>query len=173
MIVPFPAGGGSTDTLARIVAERHAATLGQPVIIENVGGAGGTIGVGRVARAAPDGYTVDLGQWTSHVDQRRRSMTLTFDLLKDLDAGLDDRGHSAVADRRRRTLPANNLKELIAWLKANPDKADGRQRRRRQRRRRSAGIYFQQNTGTKFKIVPYRGGGADDAGPGGRPDRPD
>ena len=66
MIVPFPAGGGS-DILARLVADRMKVSLGQPVIVENVGGAGGTIGTARVARAAPDGYTIGFGQWTSHV----------------------------------------------------------------------------------------------------------
>ena len=82
MIVPFPAGGG-TDILARIVAERMRASLGQPVIIENVGGAGGTIGIGRVARAAPDGYTIGIGQWTSHVGSGAL-YPITYDLLKDL-----------------------------------------------------------------------------------------
>src|ERR1700757_3085010 len=66
LIVPFPAGG-STDAGGRIVAGRMRASLGQAVVIENVGGAGGSIGVGRVARAAPDGYTLDIGQWDTHV----------------------------------------------------------------------------------------------------------
>jgi tripartite-type tricarboxylate transporter receptor subunit TctC len=66
LIVPFPPGG-STDTAARIIAEAMRPTLGQPVVIENVGGAGGSIAVGRVARAAPDGYTIDIGQWDTHV----------------------------------------------------------------------------------------------------------
>ena len=82
MIVPFPAGGGS-DILARIMAEQMRATLGQPVIIENVGGAGGTIGTTRVARSAADGYTIGFGQWSSHVGAGAL-YPLTFDLLKDL-----------------------------------------------------------------------------------------
>ena len=82
MIVPFPAGGGS-DILARIVAEQMRLSLGQPVIVENVGGAGGTIGTARVARSTPDGYTIGFGQWTSHVGSGAL-YPLTFDLLKDL-----------------------------------------------------------------------------------------
>src|SRR3982751_4064473 len=66
LIVPFPPGG-STDVVGRIVAERMRPLLGQPLIIENVGGAGGSIALGRVARAAPDGYTIDIGQWDTHV----------------------------------------------------------------------------------------------------------
>ena len=153
MIVPFPAGGGS-DILARIVAERMKSSLGQPVIIENVGGAGGTIGTTRVARATPDGYTIGFGQWTSHVGAGAL-YPLTFDLLKDLTpvAPLTSARLWLIG---RRSLPANNLKELIAWLKANPEKA-------------TAGtigvgsgtqlclIYLQQNTGTRFQLVPYRG----------------
>jgi tripartite-type tricarboxylate transporter receptor subunit TctC len=153
MIVPFPAGGGS-DILARIVAEHMKQSLGQPVIIENVGGAGGTIGTTRVARSAPDGYTIGFGQWTSHVGSGAL-YNLSFDLLKDL-APVAPLTTAKLWLIGRGDLPANNLKELIAWLKANPDKA-------------TAGtigagsgtqlclIYLQQNTGTKFQLVPYRG----------------
>jgi tripartite-type tricarboxylate transporter receptor subunit TctC len=153
MIVPFPAGGGS-DILARIVAERMKLTLGQPVIIENVGGAGGTIGTTRVARSAPDGYTLGFGQWSSHVGSGAL-YPLTFDLLKDLTpvARLTEARLWIIG---RSDLPAKDLKELIAWLKANPGKA-------------TAGtigagsgtqlcfIDFQNNTGTSFHLVPYRG----------------
>jgi tripartite-type tricarboxylate transporter receptor subunit TctC len=153
MIVPFPAGGGS-DILARVVAERMRVSLGQPVIVENVGGAGGTIGTTRVARSTPDGYTIGFGQWTSHVGGGAL-YPLTFDLLKDLTpvAPLTTAKLWLIG---RSDLPANNLKELIAWLKANPDKATGATI--------GAGsgtqlclIYLQQNTGTKFQLVPYRG----------------
>lgn len=153
MIVPFPAGGGS-DILSRIVAERMKVSLGQPVIVENVGGAGGTIGTTRVVRAAPDGYTIGFGQWTSHVGAGAL-YPLTFDLLKDLTpvAPLTTAKLWLVG---RSDLPANNLKELIAWLKANPDKATGGTI--------GAGsgtqlclIYLQQNTGTRFQLVPYKG----------------
>jgi tripartite-type tricarboxylate transporter receptor subunit TctC len=153
MIVPFPAGGGS-DILARVVADQMKHTLGQPVIVENVGGAGGTIGTARVARSAPDGYTIGFGQWTSHVGSGAL-FPLTFDLLKDLTpvARLTTAVLWLIG---RGDLPANNLRELIAWLKANPDKATAATI--------GAGsgtqlclIYFQQNTGTKFQLVPYRG----------------
>src|SRR6266581_3361093 len=83
MVVPFPAGG-STDVIGRILAEKMRMSLGQTVIIENVGGAGGSIGVGRVARAAPDGYTLDIGQWDTHVGNGAL-YPLTYDLQKDLE----------------------------------------------------------------------------------------
>ncbi len=153
MIVPFPAGGGS-DILARLVAERMRVLLGQPVIVENVSGAGGTIGTTRVARSAPDGYTIGFGQWTSHVGGGAL-YPLTFDLLKDL-APVAPLTTAKLWLIGRSDLPANNLRELIAWLKANPDKASGGTI--------GAGsgtqlclIYLQQNTGTKFQLVPYRG----------------
>ena len=153
MIVPFPAGGGS-DILARIVADGMRQQLGQPVIIENVGGAGGTIGTTRVVRSAPDGYTVGFGQWTSHVGSGAL-YPLSFDLLKDL-TPVAPLTSAALWLVGRSSLPANNLKELIDWLKANPDKATAGNI--------GAGsgtqlclIYFQQNTGTRFQIVPYRG----------------
>jgi tripartite-type tricarboxylate transporter receptor subunit TctC len=153
MIVPFPAGGGS-DILARIVADGMRQQLGQPVIIENVGGAGGTIGTTRVARSAPDGYTVGFGQWTSHVGSGAL-YPLSFDLLKDL-TPVAPLTSAALWLIGRSNLPANNLKELIDWLKANPDKATAGNI--------GAGsgtqlclIYLQQNTGTNFQIVPYRG----------------
>jgi tripartite-type tricarboxylate transporter receptor subunit TctC len=151
--VPFPAGGGS-DILARIVADRVKVSLGQPVVVENVGGAGGTIGTARVARAAPDGYTIGFGQWTSHVGAGAL-YALSFDLLKDLTpvAPLTSARLWLIG---RSGLPAGNLKELVAWLKANPGKA-------------TAGtigvgsgtqlclIYLQNNTGTQMQLVPYRG----------------
>ena len=80
LVVPFPPGG-STDVAARIMAEKMRPILGQPIIIENVGGAGGSIGVGRVARAAPDGYTIDIGQWDTHVGSI--IYNLNYDLQKD------------------------------------------------------------------------------------------
>jgi len=153
MIVPFPAGGGS-DILARIVAEHMRPSLGQPVIVENVGGAGGTIGTARVARAAPDGYTIGFGQWTSHVGSGAL-YPLSFDLLKDL-TPIAPLTTAVLWLIGRGDLPPNNLKELIAWLKAHPDTATAATI--------GAGsgtqlclIYLQQNTGTKFQLVPYRG----------------
>ena len=119
IIVPFPAGGPA-DTLARIMAERMRVSLGQPVIIENVTGASGSIGTGRVARAAPDGYTLSLGNWprTSSTARSMRSVRCVNDF--EPVALLVDQPQLIVA---KKTMPANDLKELIAWLKANPDKA--------------------------------------------------
>jgi tripartite-type tricarboxylate transporter receptor subunit TctC len=151
LVVPFPPGG-STDVIGRILAERLKAPLGQPVIIENVGGAGGVIGVGRVARAAPDGYTIDIGQWDTHV-ANGAIYPLTYDLVKDFEpiVAISSNPYMMLA---RKGMPGEDLKGLIAWLKANPDKATqasptaGSQ---------VAGAYFQSLTGTKLQIVPYRG----------------
>src|SRR5262249_19050222 len=120
VIVPFPAGGPA-DTLARIVTERMRGSLGQPLIIENIGGAGGSIGVTRVVRSAPDGYTVCWGNGTSHVGGPA-IYPVQFDALQDLEpiALLPVAPLSIAAHR---SVPANNLDELIAWLKVNPDKA--------------------------------------------------
>ena len=153
IVVPYPAGG-PTDTLARILAEHVRVSLGQPVIIENVSGAGGSIGVGRVARAAPDGYTVSIGHWQTHV-LNGASYQLPYDVVNDFEpvSLLADTPQWIVA---RKTLPAKNLSELIAWLKENPGKATagtvgvgGPE---------ITGIYFQRTTGTSFQFVPYRGG---------------
>jgi tripartite-type tricarboxylate transporter receptor subunit TctC len=154
MIVPFPAGG-PTDVLARILAEAMRNTLGQPVVIENVTGAGGSIGVGRVVRAAPDGYTLSIGQWETHV-LNGATYALQYDLVKDLEpvALLADTPQWIVA---KAAMPANDLTELIGWMKDNPGKAtvgtvgsagSGL----------VAGSYFQKHTGTSFTFVPYRGG---------------
>ncbi len=151
MVVPFPPGG-STDVVGRIIVQRMKTSLGQSVIIENVGGAGGSIGVGRVARATPDGYTIDLGQWDTHV-ANGAVYPLTYDLIRDFEpiGAISSNPYMLVG---RKTLPADDLKGLIAWLRANPDKATqgtptvGAQ---------VAGAYFQRETGTRFQLVPYRG----------------
>jgi len=155
MIVPYPPGG-PTDTLARIFAERLRASLGQPVIIENVGGGAGSIGVARAARAAPDGYTINFGNVASHVFSTV-VFKLQYDVLSDLEpVALMTTSPMWLLSGVR--LPANNLKELIAWLKANPDKASaavvgpGSPAH-------LCGVYFQNNTGTKFQFVPYKGAG--------------
>src|SRR5438132_10975846 len=112
--VPCPPGG-STDAAARIMAERMRATLGQSVVIENVGGAGGSIAVGRVARASPDGYTFDIGQWDTHVGSI--IYPLSYDLQKDFEPiGLISINPQLMVGRKR--LPADDLTGLIAWLKA-------------------------------------------------------
>src|SRR4030095_8236063 len=120
MVVPYPAGG-PTDTIGRIIAEGLRASLGQPVIIENVGGASGSIGTGRVARAAPDGYTVVLGIWNTHV-ANAVTYALQYDVVNDFEpvALLADAPMLLVA---KKAVPANDVKELIAWLKANPNKS--------------------------------------------------
>jgi tripartite-type tricarboxylate transporter receptor subunit TctC len=153
LIVPFPPGGPN-DTLGRLMAERMRASLGQPVIVENVSGANGTIGVGRVARAAPDGYTIGVGTWATHV-VNPAIYALPYDTVKDFEP-LVLLAASAPLLVGRLTLPANNLMELIAWLKANPDKATmgtvgpGSPPH-------VAGIALQAATGTRFRFVPYRG----------------
>src|SRR5436309_15589670 len=116
LVVPFPPGG-STDAAARIMAERMRVSLGQPIVIENVGGAGGSIGVGRVARSAPDGYTFDIGQWDTHVGSI--IYKLDYDLEKDFDpiALISNNPQLMVA---KNDLPANTLAELVAWMKENP-----------------------------------------------------
>src|ERR1700709_891083 len=118
LVVPFPPGG-STDAAARIMGERMRSSLGQPVVIENIGGAGGSIGAGRVARAAPDGYTFDIGQWDTHVGSI--IYKLDYDLEKDFEpiALISTNPQLMVA---KNDLPANNLGELVTWMKANPGK---------------------------------------------------
>jgi tripartite-type tricarboxylate transporter receptor subunit TctC len=155
MIVPFAAGGG-TDVLARILAERMSRPLGQTVIVENVAGAAGVIGVGRAVHAPPDGYTLSIGTLTTHV-LIGGLYTLQFDLLKDL-APIAELAAEPLLIVVRKSLPVNDLQELIAWLKANPDKASAG----------TAGVgatghltglSFQKVTGTRYQFVPYRGNG--------------
>ena len=153
MIVPFPAGG-ATDTLARFLGEQMRGVLGQPVIIENIGGAAGSIGVGRAVRSPADGYTLSIGTSTTHM-LTGGLYALPFDLLKDLEPVIQI-GSEPLLIVGKKALPADDLKGLIAWLKANPDKASvgiagvgatGH----------LSGIAFQKETGTKFQFVPYRG----------------
>ncbi len=116
VIVPF-AAGGPTDALARIMAERMRKTLGQPVVVENTTGAAGSIGVGRVARAAPDGYTVGIGHWSTHVINGA-IYELQYDLVKDFEpVAMFVTGPQLVITKNG--VPAGDLKELIAWVKAN------------------------------------------------------
>jgi tripartite-type tricarboxylate transporter receptor subunit TctC len=154
IVVPFPPGGAAT-TLARLLAEHMRGSLGQPVIIENVPGAGGTIGVGRVARAAPDGSMLSFGNWASHVGASA-VYPVQYDVLKDLApvARIADTPLWMVA---RNSLPANDLRELVAWLKSNPDKASAATVGAGSAPHLCA-IYLQNNTGTRFQTVPYRGG---------------
>ncbi len=155
IIVPFPPGG-QVDTLARILLDKMRAALGQTIIIENVGGASGGIGVTRVVRSTPDGYTLSMGNWTSHVGGPA-IYPVQFDILKDLEpvAMLPSAPTIIVA---RQNMPANDLKELVAWLKANPDKATAATVGAGSPGHVS-GLYFQSQTGTRMQFVPYRGGG--------------
>jgi tripartite-type tricarboxylate transporter receptor subunit TctC len=151
MIVPNPAGG-PFDTVARILTEHMRASLGQPIIIENVPGASGSIGTGRVARAAGDGYTLSIGGWSQYV-ANGVVYALKYDLLKDFDpvALLTTQPLLLVATK---TVPAKDLNELIAWLKANPDKASQGTGGHLDH---VAGVFLQKETGTRFGFVPYRG----------------
>ena len=131
LIAPFPPGG-PLDTIARIISEPMRASLGQPMVIENVAGAGGNIGIGRLARARPDGYTVGIGQWSTHV-VNAVTYSLPYDVVDDFEpiALLTDTPQLIIA---RKDFPAKDVQELVAWLKANPDKATRRDRRRGRRR---------------------------------------
>jgi tripartite-type tricarboxylate transporter receptor subunit TctC len=153
MVLPFSAGG-PTDAMARIVTTKMQDVLGQSVIIENVTGAAGTIGVGRVVRAAPDGYTVSVGPMNSHV-LTGAIYNLPFDLLRDLEpVALLVSNPSVVVSKKG--VPAKDLKELIAWVKASPDgvlagtSGVGAATH-------LGGILFETLTGTHIRFVPYRG----------------
>jgi tripartite-type tricarboxylate transporter receptor subunit TctC len=154
MIVPFPAGG-ATNTLGRILAEHMKTTLGQPIIVENVAGASGSIGTARAARSAPDGYTLSFGNWASHVGSGAMYQ-LPFNLLADLEP-VAFVANSPLWVVARNGFPARDLKEFVAWLQANPGKASaatvgvgsGSH---------MCGVYIQGATGTRFQFVPYRGG---------------
>ena len=154
IIVPFPAGG-PTDTLARIMGDRMKASLGQPLVVENVTGAGATIGVGRAVQAAPDGYTVIVGNWTSHVGAGAL-YPVQWHILRDLEP-VAPLSVSSLMIVGRTSLPANNAKELITWLKANPDKASAASVGSGSGAH-ICGLYFQEKTGTRFQFIPYRGG---------------
>jgi tripartite-type tricarboxylate transporter receptor subunit TctC len=153
IIVPFPAGG-ATDTLARFLAEKMRPGLGQHLVIENIAGAAGSIGVGRAVRAAADGYTLSIGTSTTHM-LTGGLYALPFDLLTDLEPVIQI-GSEPLLIVAKKTLPADNLKGLIAYLKANPDKASvgiagvgatGH----------LTGIAFEKATSTSFQFIPYRG----------------
>jgi tripartite-type tricarboxylate transporter receptor subunit TctC len=155
MVLPF-AAGGPTDTLARILAERMRTSLGQPVIVENVAGAAGTVSIGRVVRSAPDGYTLSLGPWNSHV-LTGALYSLPFDLQKDLQpVSLIANNPSVIVSKT--AAPAKNLMELIAWIKANPDKLSAGTSGVGAATH-VAGVLLQRLTDTRFQFVPYRGAG--------------
>jgi tripartite-type tricarboxylate transporter receptor subunit TctC len=153
LVVPFPAAGPA-DVLARILSEPMRAFLGQPVIIDNIGGAAGSIGVGRVARAAPDGYTVILGNLGTHVFNGA-IYSLGYDVVNDFEpiSVLPSNNQLIIA---RNATPAKDLRELITWVKANSDKitcgtaGPGSPSH-------IAAAYFQTMLGVRFQLVPYRG----------------
>jgi tripartite-type tricarboxylate transporter receptor subunit TctC len=153
-IVVGYAAGGPTDTIARIVAERMKTALGRPMLIENVTGASGSIGTGRVARAVPDGYTISIGDWSTHVINGA-VYPLNYDVLHDFEpvALLPSSPQTLLT---KNAVPAKNLKELIAWLRANQDKvswgtpgagAPGH----------ITALLLQTLVGAHFQFVPYRG----------------
>ncbi|HEX6155466.1 MAG TPA: tripartite tricarboxylate transporter substrate binding protein [Burkholderiales bacterium] len=152
LVSPFPPGG-STDTTARVIAEAMRGPLGQSVVVETVAGAGGTIGVGRVARAAPDGYTIDIGQWDTHVGAI--IFPINYDLQKDFTPiGLMTINPQVVIARK--DFPANDLKGLVAWMKANPGKGTLVEQTAAAK---IAGIQMMQMTGTRIEFIPFKGAG--------------
>jgi tripartite-type tricarboxylate transporter receptor subunit TctC len=153
VVVPFPAGG-PTDTIARIMAERMRVSLGQSVLIENTTGANGSIGVGRVARAPTDGYTISIGHWSTHVINGA-SYALSYDVYNDFEPiSLITTNPQLIVSKN--AIPAGNLKEFIAWLKSNPDKALAGTAGVGSASH-VGGVFFQSKTGTRFSFVPYRG----------------
>jgi tripartite-type tricarboxylate transporter receptor subunit TctC len=153
IVVPFPPGA-LTNNIARTLAEGMRASLGQSIIVENVAGADGTIGTARVAHAAPDGHTLVLGTWNTHVTNAA-VYALEYDVVKDFEPVvlLPDAPMVLIV---KKTMPANNLNEFIAWLKAHPDQAS----------MGTAGAgsppdvlgrLLREKTGTQFGLVPYRG----------------
>src|SRR5580704_12510427 len=152
LIVPFPPGG-STDVAGRIVADKMGAFLGQPVIVENVGGAGGSIGVGRLSRATADGYTIDIGQWDTHVGSI--IYNLDYDLQTDFEPiGLISNNPQLLVATK--ALPADDLKALVAWMKAHPGDAKFVNQNAAAQ---VSGLLLQKLTDTKVLFIPYRGAG--------------
>jgi len=154
LVVPFGAGGPA-DTIGRIVAEGMRAAIGQPVIVENVAGASGTIGVGRVAGAAADGHMAVLGNWATHV-LNGALFTARYDLVADFEP-VSLVSSDSLLIVARKTMPANDLNAFVAWLKENPNQAT-------QGTTGAGGVstvgglFFRKATGTQFRFVPYRGG---------------
>ena len=155
LVVPLGVGG-STDVVGRLIAQGMSKALNQTIVVENTSGAGGTIGVGRVVRAAPDGYTMLIGQWGTNV-ATGAIYHLNFDLLKDLEPiGLIATQPFLIVARGN--MPADNLKELIAWIKAHPDTAtEGNSGIGSPSH--VSGILFQKAINSPIQMIPYRGAG--------------
>jgi tripartite-type tricarboxylate transporter receptor subunit TctC len=154
LVVPYPPGG-VTDTLARLLADRMKNALGQTIVIENVGGAGGSIGVGRIARGTPDGYTIAVGSSETHV-LNAVALNLSYDVVADFDPVVQLPAYPFLIVSPN-SVPATTLKELIAWIKANPGKVTqgtvgyGTIQH-------MCGIVMQKAIGATWQLVPYRGG---------------
>jgi tripartite-type tricarboxylate transporter receptor subunit TctC len=155
MVVPF-AAGGPVDTVARVLSEPMRLALGQSIIIENVTGAAGSIGVGRVARAAADGYTLSIGHWSTHV-VNGAIYALQYDLVRDFEpiARLASNPMLVVS---KNAVPAQDLKQLVAWLKSNAGKVSAGTAGAGSGTH-VAGVYFQKVTGAELQFIPYRGSG--------------
>ena len=160
IVVPFPAGG-PTDTIARIMAEGMRASLGQTVVVENTTGANGSIGVGRVARAVPDGYVISIGHWSTHVINGA-IYPLQYDVFSDFApvAWIATNPQLIVT---KNAVPATNLKDLIAWLKANPDQAT-QGTAGPGSASHVAGVFFQKEFRNTFPVRAVSGCRADYAG---------
>ena len=152
LIVPFPPGG-STDLAARLMADKLGAALGQPVVVENMGGAGGSIAVGRLSRAAPDGYTIDIGQWDTHVGG------IIYNIAYDLQTDFAPIGLISINPQlllAPKAFAADDMKALIAWMKAHPGDAKFVNQNATAQ---VGGLLLQKLTGTQMLFVPYKGAG--------------
>jgi len=155
IIVPFSAGGPS-DAMARILAERMKATLGETLLVENVTGAGGSVGVGRAVRSPPDGYTISFGHLGTHV-ANGAIYKLGYDLVTDLEpVALLPSNPMIIVSKKE--VPATSLKELLAWLKAQPSPPTAGTAGAGSGSH-IAGLYFENVAGVKLQYVPYRGTG--------------
>jgi tripartite-type tricarboxylate transporter receptor subunit TctC len=152
LIVPFPPGG-STDLAARLMADKMGAALGQPVIVENMGGAGGSIAVGKLARATPDGYTIDIGQWDTHVG------SIIYKIDYDLQTDFAPIGLISINPQlllAPKAFPADDMKTLVSWMKAHPGDAKFVNQNATAQ---VGGLLLQKLTDTKMLFIPYRGAG--------------
>jgi tripartite-type tricarboxylate transporter receptor subunit TctC len=153
MVVPF-AAGGPNDAIARIMADGMRTSLGQEIKFDNVAGSAGSIGTGRLAAAASDGYTIGIGYWGTHV-ANGALYTLPYDVVNDFEP-ISLLVQSPLLVVARKTMPANDLKELLGWLKANPNKVSSAVPGSASH---IMSVFFQKETGTQFQLVPYRGAG--------------
>src|SRR5438874_5052998 len=155
IVVPFSAGGPS-DAMTRILAERMKTTLGEAVLVENVTGAGGSIGVGRAVRSPPDGYTISFGHLGTHV-ANGAIYKLGYDLVTDLEPVVLLPSNPMIIVSKN-AVPAKSLKELLEWLKSRPAPAAAGTAGAGSGSH-IAGLYFENATGIKLQYVPYRGTG--------------